>query len=222
VQGCVLLNLPLIYLPLDHPRRHFGLLSTGLWPVSRDGVTLKLVSCTLILSSDEFLFWRYWFSIIVAPMADVRALASWTFANLTEVQVRDAPFASWVLAWAPGSLRRGHWARAAVVCPMLDRRLPSPAPQVLQSGASYISIAHYSGRYSQLMNVRYEESGRNFTTQQQRSITQITGDIKVPPTAVFQVRCALRVSCMRAAKRASRLFSAAAPAPPVCRQESAR
>ncbi len=34
-RGCVLLNLPLTYLPLEHPRRPFGILSTGLWPVYR-------------------------------------------------------------------------------------------------------------------------------------------------------------------------------------------
>lgn len=35
IRGFVMLNLPLTYLPLEHPRRPFGVLSTSLWPVYR-------------------------------------------------------------------------------------------------------------------------------------------------------------------------------------------
>ena len=60
--------------------------------------------------------------------------------------------------------------------------------QLDPSGDSFININTYKGRYTYLQNVRYEVSGLNYTTEQQQSITQITGDIKVPPTAVYQVK----------------------------------
>lgn len=39
-RGCILVDLPLSYLPLTHPRRPFGVLSTALWPVYRYAHTL--------------------------------------------------------------------------------------------------------------------------------------------------------------------------------------
>lgn len=85
--GCVLINLPLVYLPMDHPRRHFGILSTGLWPVYRESFTLMVDSCTLVLSADEFAFWQYWFSLMVSPVSTVQKMVDWTFANMSTVKV---------------------------------------------------------------------------------------------------------------------------------------
>ena len=59
--------------------------------------------------------------------------------------------------------------------------------QVDPSGDTYISIVNYMGRFTHLINVRYELSGVTYTTMQRNSIMQITNDIKVPPTAVYQV-----------------------------------
>eukprot|EP00198_Chlamydomonas_reinhardtii_P002621 XP_001691957.1 predicted protein [Chlamydomonas reinhardtii] len=143
LRGCVLLDLPLSYLPLDHPRRAFGILSTGLWPVYREQVAMGLYNCTLVLTKDEFTFWSFWLSILISPIPAVRDLADWSHA-------------------------------AGV--------------QLDPSGTDYIQLASYYGRYTTLVNVRYEISGDDLQTAQRNNILQITGNAQVPPTVVFQVR----------------------------------
>ncbi|PNH02872.1 hypothetical protein TSOC_011115 [Tetrabaena socialis] len=80
-RGCILVNLPLSYLPLDHPRRPFGILSTGLWPVYREQVAMGLFNCSLILTNEEFKFWSFWLSILISPIPAVRQLGNWSFAS---------------------------------------------------------------------------------------------------------------------------------------------
>ncbi|KAG2451229.1 hypothetical protein HYH02_003836 [Chlamydomonas schloesseri] len=143
LRGCVLLDLPLSYLPLDHPRRAFGVLSTGLWPVYREQVAMGLYNCTLVLTKDEFAFWSFWLSILISPIPAVRNLADWSHA--TGVQLKP-------------------------------------------SGTDFIQLASYYGRYTTLVDVRYEISGEDLQTAQRNNILQITGSAQVPPTVVFQVR----------------------------------
>ncbi|KAG2435796.1 hypothetical protein HXX76_006992 [Chlamydomonas incerta] len=143
LRGCVLLDLPLSYLPLDHPRRAFGILSTGLWPVYREQVSMGLYNCTLVLTKDEFTFWSFWLSILISPIPAVRGLADWSHA--TGVQLEP-------------------------------------------SGTDFIQLASYYGRYTTLVDVRYEISGDDLQTAQRNNILQITGNAQVPPTVVFQVR----------------------------------
>ncbi|EFJ41519.1 hypothetical protein VOLCADRAFT_98524 [Volvox carteri f. nagariensis] len=80
-RGCILVDLPLSYLPVHHPRRPFGVLSTALWPVYREEVAMGLYSCTLILTHEEFKFWSFWLSILVSPIPSVRAMGNWTYAS---------------------------------------------------------------------------------------------------------------------------------------------
>ncbi|GLI67387.1 hypothetical protein VaNZ11_011570 [Volvox africanus] len=142
-RGCILVDLPLSYLPLNHPRRPFGVLSTALWPVYREEVAMGLYNCTLILTQEEFKFWSYWLSILVSPIPGVSVMGNWTFAN--DVQLG-------------------------------------------KSGIDYIHLVNYMGRYTTLMNVRYQVSNDVYVTQQRNNILQITNNEVVPPTVVFQAR----------------------------------
>jgi hypothetical protein len=83
---------------------------------------------------------------------------------------------------------------AITACPVHIGRshsLCSPTDTVLQlapSGLDYIQLSSYYGRYTTLIDVRYQVTNDLYVTQQGYNILQITNDAQVPPTVVFQTR----------------------------------
>jgi hypothetical protein len=76
--------------------------------------------------------------------------------------------------------------------------------QLLPSGSDYLALAQYLGRYTTLVDVRFTYGATvqrqaasssvngTFTTLQRNNILQITDNVQVPPTVVFQGTAAKR------------------------------